>query len=374
VTCPYCWNSVTADELLCHCGPHCPAGDPFPTSELKRGRCAHHRTPKLRRTCPARGCGKQLHKEYLDSDRTSIAVIGSADSGKSTWVCTLIREFQRGGTHDRFPGMSLDLISEESRIRYRQNCEQPLSTRGTTVGRTLRASVSRPEPLLFGLRFSRNGPIPGRRSVRSAVTAFYDTAGEDVAHTTGMDLLSRYFCSARGIVMLLDPLQMREVRTKIRWPEPTGQLFDQLHVLNRLTELLRDNGAPTSGGRLSTPLAVAVTKVDLLTDTISPDSCLRRPAPHRGRYHEADGTDVHHEVAAWLDEEYTTAFGRTVETNFARHRFFAFSALGARPSADGRLDPTGLRPNRVEDPMLWLLSLFGVVKTERGPRRRGNAP
>lgn len=43
--------------------------------------------------------------------------------------------------------------------------------------------------------------------------------------------------------------------------------------------------------------------------------------------------------------------------NYSDFQYFAVSALGAEPDYDqGRVDPGGVRPHRVEDPILWLLA------------------
>jgi hypothetical protein len=48
--------------------------------------------------------------------------------------------------------------------------------------------------------------------------------------------------------------------------------------------------------------------------------------------------------------------------NYKTFRYFAVSALGAAPDyATGVVDKAGVRPRRVEEPLLWLLSRFGVL-------------
>jgi hypothetical protein len=50
--------------------------------------------------------------------------------------------------------------------------------------------------------------------------------------------------------------------------------------------------------------------------------------------------------------------------HYARYRYFGISALGALP-----LDATTvskIRPDRVHDPFLWLLSEFGTIPATRG--------
>lgn len=358
--CPYCWTAHRRADLQLSCGERC--GDlatRFRERDLDKGRCPHGHPPRGRRMCPA--CGRDLLREYVDSGGRTIAVIGSSDSGKSTWVGVLVHEFQRGDVSARFAGMSLDLLGENSRVRYARDFATPLFEEGRPVHQTPSALRSAPEPLMFSLRFPRPRRLRPARVV-PVVTVFYDTAGEDVARAQAMDQLISYLDAAEGIVMLLDPVQMPEVRDLVGATARTG-FTDQLHVVNRLGELLRERARGPVGRRLRTPLAIALTKVDLLRDTLGPGSPLRRPSRHDGVYDEEDGRDVHEEVRGWLDRWYDPAFDRTVANAFQTYRYFGLSALGAPPVSGTRLSPAGVHPYRLEDPVLWLLARFGAIRT-----------
>jgi hypothetical protein len=350
------------------CGERCAhKGEPFPERRLKNGRCPHGMPPQSRRVCPNQSCGRELLREYVDSGGRNIAVIGSSDSGKSTWVGVLVHEFQRGQVSERFTGMSLDLLGEQSRARYKEDFETPLFERGQRVSSTRSARVRTVEPLMFSLRFQRSGLL-GATRVAPVVTVFYDTAGEDVAHATAMDLLISYLDAAEGIILLLDPVQMPRIREQIGTNGQKTKYTDQLHVLNRLGELLRERKPGSVSRRLRTPLAIALTKLDLLSGTFGPESPLRQPSRHTGVYHDVDGQDVHEEVRAWLNQWYDPAFDRSVANTFEAYRYFGLSALGAPPVDGSRLSPEGVHPYRLEDPMLWLLARFGAIKMTKGKR------
>jgi hypothetical protein len=116
------------------------------------------------------------------------------------------------------------------------------------------------------------------------------------------------------------------------------------------------------------PLAVAITKIDLLRESFDEESPLRRRSNHVRQYDEADGADVHEEMRGWLERWFGPSFDNTVAASFADYRYFGLSALGAPPRDRERLAESGVHPYRVEDPMLWLLARFGYLKSTKGRR------
>lgn len=369
VTCPYCWSKHRVGELRRRCGERCGSkATVFPVNQMKAGKCPHGNQPQARRLCPNDECGRELLREYVDTGGRTVAIIGSADSGKSTWVGVMVHEF-RGRVADRFPGMALDLLGEKSRIRYAEYFDQPLFHNGQTVRKTVSARATAPEPLMFSMRFQGKSRLVRSTKVTPVVTVFYDTAGEDVATAGVMDLLVSYVEAADGIILLVDPLQLPRVRELAgKSGSPGDKVTEQLYVINRLAELLRERTSRPATKLLTTPLAIALTKLDLLTDTFDVQSPLQQPSRHNGGYDEDDGMDVHEEVRGWLDQWYGPSFDRSVASTFATYRYFGLSALGAPPVNDNELSPMGVQPYRVEDPMLWLLNRFGVIRTMRGKR------
>jgi hypothetical protein len=369
VICPYCWSRHRTGDLHHRCGERCGAkAAAFQAREMKAGKCPHGNLPQARRFCPNAECGRDLLREYVDTGGRTIAIIGSADSGKSTWVGVMVHEF-RGRVADRFPGMALDLLGEKSRIRYAEYFDEPLFHNGQTVRKTVSARATAPEPLMFSMKFRAKSKLLRTTKVTPVITVFYDTAGEDVATATVMDRLVSYVEAAEGIILLIDPLQIPRVREfagKSRTPR--GKVTEQLHVINRLGELLRERTSTAVNKQLTTPLAIALTKLDLLRDAFDPQSPLRQPSRHNNSYDEDDGIDVHEEVRAWLDQWYGPSFDRSVSSTFATYRYFGLSALGDAPVNDNQLSPSGVQPYRVEDPMLWLLGRFGAIKTTKGKR------
>jgi hypothetical protein len=185
-----------------------------------------------------------------------------------------------------------------------------------------------------------------------------------------MDPLTRYLDGADAIVFVLDPLQVPSVRRSVggnvTLPDAAP---NQVDMLARTAELLRERRNLRAGDRIVTPLAVVVTKTDALPGLLPAGGALARPSPPVGAYDEADGQQVHDEVRALLAE---WSEGRrlldVVDGGFSDYRFFAVSALGTPPATSTELAAGGIHPLRAEDPMLWLLARFGLVPVRRPQR------
>ncbi|CAO5248974.1 TRAFAC clade GTPase domain-containing protein [Frankia sp. AgKG'84/4] len=386
LNCPFCWESTTVKELARRCPDECGEEVDTPLSEFngmsrpglrrplaftadqaqKDGRCPHGRQAPLTRICPH--CHNDLEYDYVRTAASSrpIALIGASGSGKSVYVGVLVRELKtRVGT--KFNGMAVEFVGDQSRAHYDEVFRVPLFQDNQTLRMTDSLRVSRRlRPLLFSLRI----PIRRLRGSRLALAmmVFLDTSGEDVLAAKAMDRLARYLDAAAGIVLIVDPLQMPDVREAVETTVYPTSSTRQIDVVERLGALLREQRGLSPTQRIDKPLAVVLSKIDTL-DTVLPDqSALRRQADHDGGYDEADGQLVHDEVRAWIHRWYGEGLINTIDSAFTTSRYFGISALGAPPRSEGHLDPSGIRPLRVEDPLLWLLSRFGFVPRAKGKR------
>jgi hypothetical protein len=259
--------------------------------------------------------------------------------------------------------MTTELVGDPSTERYRAVFENALFAEGRTVPRndSIRAAKGL-DPLLIMTRrplVDRWWRRPGGLLV--GMNVFYDAAGEDLLRRENLDLLAKYVDGADAIVFALDPLQVPSVRTAKagRVPLP-AQAPDQAEMVSRVAELLREQRGQGADTRISTPLAVVLTKTDAL-DPLPPGSVLRRPGAPDGAYDEAEGLRMHDEVraliAGWPEGEHLLG---VIDGAFADCRFFAVSALGTPPATPTKLAGR-IHPLRAEDPMLWLLARFGLV-------------
>jgi hypothetical protein len=195
-----------------------------------------------------------------------------------------------------------------------------------------------------------------------------DVAGEDLENRVdgsgGLGFLAR----ADAVLVLIDPLTVPQIRHMLAdlVPEPSRLGGDGVQVLTHVLALMTE-GAP--GGRTEVPVGVVLSKLDSLqrlrdvrgthwSAVMSrPGSPLQRdPSLTRGSFNAVDGDLMHCEVSGLLEMLNAQAITAMLRETASHYRFFGASALGE--STEGEtLDPGGITPFRVLDPIQWALSL-----------------
>ncbi|MFE2322513.1 hypothetical protein ACFXD5_01030 [Streptomyces sp. NPDC059385] len=320
-----------------------------------------------------RRCHSDFPSDYCDQDTRIIALLGPKGSGKSTYVSVLVNELR--GRVGRAYGASLTPMGGETQRRDREMAED-LYDRLRLPGATRPAALGFNDPLLYRLSLPLRRRLRGDGSRHTALV-FFDAAGEDLGSAEAMDRYTTYLAAADGIIMLVDPLQMRAVRDRLPVDSelslPVVETPPQ-QIAGDLAAQLRARGRGSSRGRVTTPVAVAVTKTDSLAPLLDPHSPLLRNAEHRaGAVDEDDRLAVHEEMRSLLDGWDSGALLRQLERDFAQLSLFGLSALGSPPPAHAPADApkSGPQPLRVEDPLLWLLGLGGLLPQASGAARTG---
>jgi Double-GTPase 2 len=375
MACPYCYEPFYRWQILFQCsgkasriGKQCaPASDPayaarfgdvaqLPVfSSSWRQRKAIH--PPCAEKTWFRVCPRCHHRLPADFERVPsrmVAVVGARDSGKTAMLTVLIRELN-GKIGDRL-GLTVWPADEETRRAYGAY-EQviysddsvpygtvPVGTHGTTLA-----------PMVFAIAARRKG----RRRAKRTLLSFFDTAGEDLRTRESVERNAQYLRSADAILLLLDPLQTEGGRESAVGHEGAYAAPDEaFSVLQRITELIQ-------GGkyvlRVHKPLAIALSKVDMFWPRLSPVSPLRRPEPELDGFATKDGAAVQSEVQRLLREWDGRKILDFVAANYTRSHYFGFSALGHAP-AGAQLTGSGVRPYRVVDPFVWLLTQLGAAR------------
>jgi hypothetical protein len=383
ICCPFCFRDFALIRVAFRCrNPHCKLeDDPIYT----KARGWTRSTPMHRSFVPAHGggflsgyfgvqkstcdaCGEETTKRLCPHchfelsyetgkiDDHSIAIIGARGAGKGHYITTLVRQLENdiGG---RF-GFSLNLMGDESRRRFEEDYRAPLS-RGELLAPTQSALTDSAvkAPIVFRLTFSRN-----RHAVNLSI---FDSAGEDMQSLDTMSAEARYICSAKGIVFLLDPLQIDAVRQRLAGASLPARdpKADPVYIVERLRELFEMQNGVKPGEKVRSPIAFALSKIDALYPIVDAGSALRSYGHHAAKFNTRDSQSVDTEVRSYLESWLGPRLTQRVDAAFADYRYFGISALGQPPSAKGQVE--SVDSVRVEDPFLWLLFRLGLIKGSR---------
>jgi hypothetical protein len=218
-------------------------------------------------------------------------------------------------------------------------------------------------------RFTMPARSRVRRRSQDLLLSFADSAGEDLASVGKLDMMTRYLAAADAVILMVDPLQLEGVRqqitTSIAFPARPAPLYDPVASVERVTRIL---SLVSPSDRIDKPVAVTISKLDAFQDLLSRDSPLLRPSPGTSWFDRPDSDEVQEDVMGFLARNGADGINRIMTRRYSRSRYFAVSALGSPPTADNELSQRSVDPLRIADPLMWILSEFGLVP-QKAPGR-----
>jgi hypothetical protein len=379
--CPYCFEPYKLAETpfrcaspAARCAPEvdtvrakawedgAPMGRVLNGKSKKENRCPTCNQVSRKRICPH--CHMDLPRTTGKCRNLIFAVIGAKEAGKSHYLAVLIEQIRKHVGPAL--GMLLEPLDDHTIRRYRQDFYEPIYRHGSVIRATQSALADRKVqlPLVYTLTFTGKD-LFGRNAIKGVVTlVFFDTAGEDLDSRDTMGMVNKYIYRADGVVLLLDPLQLRSVRdrltTTVSLPRENTETST---ILERTTELIRNGRDLPSEAKIKIPLAVAFSKFDAVEPLIDSQMQLNAEPNHRAGYDLADFHAVSSEMQSLLEDWDGGVIPQQAETHFQKSGFFGLTALGCNPHGDQKI-PRVL-PRRVEDPFLWLLHCHGLIRTAK---------
>ena len=238
--------------------------------------------------------------------------------------------------------------------------------------RTLLTGDQDKRPLVYRFAY-----LQGERGRKKDFTlAFFDSAGEDQQNAHMAATVMRYIAHSKGIIFLLDPLQIREVLEQVesRTGEKStstgtggGDSADPGVVLANLTALIRQSlGMEGTQKKIGIPVAIAFSKIDAVAPLLQEQLILRQPSPHcdARAFVQADAQNVDAEMRSLLKSWQQQPLLNQIGLDYKNFAFFALSSLGFgnEPDEDNKIKCPA--PHRVEDPLLWLMSENKLLSSE----------
>lgn len=319
------------------------------------------------KVCPT--CGAELPYTIGEYEDLIFAVIGAKEAGKSHYIAVLIDKIMNeiGSAFD----CSLQAIDDATIKRYRNDFYYPVFRKSEVikVTRSAKTDVSVSKPLIYTLSFKEDSKIKKlitKKNVKNVVTiAFFDTAGEDLNSEDTMKTVNKYIYNSSGVIFLLDPLQLSEVRESLPkstfLPQQNGEIED---LFSRTANLIRKANEISMDKLIDIPVAVAFSKIDAVEALVGKSCSINYPSKHveAGKFDIADFEDVNNTMEALVKEWGGTNFSNQLSANFKEYAYFGLTALGCNPESN---KISKLRPHRVEDPFLWLLWKHKLIKAEK---------
>lgn len=335
--------------------------------------CPYCKTKSSLRICPS--CHNELPEGIQDNEDMIIGIVGSRDTGKTHFISVLINELQKRICPIVFNG-TFNPMNDAMYRHYRENFYNKVYVDKvlldlTKTGNQRGETVVR-KPLIYEMMI----PLDAKgKKFRKFTFVFYDAAGEDLRNEYVMRTVNRYICKASGLIFLLDPMQILELRLnmdsdmiKSSSSIQEYEIEPQEMLLQRIVNMIREEKSMKKTQKINVPTAIALSKFDVLKSVFPKGSIVLEPSGYLrdGQLDKTEWFTVHSEIEAMLKECGAAGFTKNVEMMFGRYTYCTVSALGQQPVIKNSGGPKTLasipRPHRIEDPFLWLLKENGIIK------------
>jgi hypothetical protein len=290
-----------------------------------------------------------------------IAVVGARSTGKTVYLAVVANHL-RTILSGRFRA-NVWLYGDDARASLETNIAAIFNA-GTLPGLTEQPD-GRSEPLVFEWR-RRTGRI--FRWYHSSYLSFLDSAGESLGTRRGVAEL-KFLSGVDAFIVVLDPFTLPGARERLGLPEtaPSAK-SDAYEVLAQVTEVIRTADAVGRQARSKKPIAVAFAKIDALRGYLGAGHPIFGAESACPWFDDTAGRAIHESVREMLRDWGAVDIDEFLEANYSNYRYFAVSSLGRPPNyEENTVAEGGVKPLRVAEPLVWLLSVYRLV-----PRRHGS--
>lgn len=318
-----------------------------------------------------------------------IAIAGGPGVSKSHYIPVLIDQAKR---RLRSTLSGFDVLAQETREPgscYPVCSDQLLSNRygrlfadeelGTVIAKTQRSAENADArtPMIYRFTFpTRWQSITGRK--RCVEFAFRDCAGEEFSDPSALHDFHRYITHSAGILLLVDPATIPGLRERLPSDaislQSKARPFEIDQIVSRLIGLFERVENVRVGKRIKTPLALVLTKADLLRRSSgSTAEVFREPESlHMDGFDHDSFIRQDEHLRRLLEDCGQSSLLASLDAKFSSVGFFAVSALGHEPTIQsggtrGEVEQRvgRIQPWRVLDPLVWLFYHYGYVRAMR---------
>jgi len=329
-------------------------------------KCGHESTTRV---CPHSSCHRAIPFGAGEVDEHIIAIVGGSGSGKSHYLAELIEH----ALEDLLPrdfNADVSPADDDTEKLFREQFKTPLDDNRVILSTA--PEDKEVNPFIYELNFPRKNSVTRRVINKPMNIIFYDIAGElfDPARV-GRLIVNKYLFHASGIIYLVNPLHIPEIKALI----PAAEEVDVPDVmpdviLSFIRRRLQEYRNQEPSDKVPVPIAICLSQSDRLrdnNDVLGFDETLFEPSPDEGAFNVKDfkfiDADIQDKLSEWGGK--ANIICQTANNRFKTKGFFASSALGSSPTTMGTIEEK-INPIRVEDPFLWLLSEIGLIPKMEG--------
>lgn len=309
-----------------------------------------------KRLCPH--CHNELPLTSGRGPTKIISVVGASQVGKTVFMTSMIHSIQNSSA-SHFNAACTPVSSKYSED-IKKNYDLIFNE-----GQLLNATQKEihVEPLILQLKYKDS-------SKPSPTLVFYDVAGEGMTDQNYLQIHAPHIKNSAGILFLVDPLQMRTLRTKLylQNAEEKGD-FTEVYAEPKeiLIHLFENFIAMSEKETTKIPTAIVITKSDMLKEFkdekyIHENSNIFSNYSHKEYFNLCQYENIDGEVRSFMSKV-DLPFKDAVEAYFSNNGFFAVSSLGCNPN-NQRIQEI-VSPIRVDEPFLWLLYKMGIIEGSR---------
>lgn len=312
------------------------------------------------RICPH--CHNRLPFEFGKYPVKFIAVVGITSSGKTIYLSQMLKKireflFQADMT---VAGMCPEVDEFVRAHSIQKGKELPIGN----------AADALTKPIPINVKNNRTG--------ERATLVFYDIAGENCVNPEQMNKYGPFIKNADGMIMVIDPKQFSELLFFNQEEAKTEEAYQPAQVAQAMYQAFA--AADYYGGECRVPLAIAISKSDLLHSCkyVDENSNIFQDIDYNSYngygFPYEDWLNIDAEVRTLLKQrtEQGRLFDQFLSNFFPEHAYFAFSALNASPTIVEKTDDTtryqmDLLPKtvRIEEAFYWLLFKMDMIQEVR---------
>ena len=299
--CPHCWHEFPPDQVRWIATHGSLRGDGVIGPEAMRRFLASNFNIEgdaldaggdacSQLACPH--CHLEIPRAIIELQPTFISVVGAPGSGKSYFLASAVEALQRRLSENEmmFRDAQVDLNSVLSGYRrmlfWSDQPDAPVALPKTEPQGNLYQAVrlggrdiSYPKPFMFRWLPSMDHPMFASRSSVGRVVCLYDNAGEHFlpgSNRTG-NFATDHLRRSNALLFLFDPTQHAPLRARLKEVSSDPQLmsrgrnYSQAEVLDEVLERVRRRRGVAGVDRITFPLIVAVTKLDVWEKSLGGD-------------------------------------------------------------------------------------------------------